>query len=144
MVANPVVLRVTFALVIASYTILPIFMLCLVIMHWALIALSFWMRSSSRMFIVKSFTTISAMTLILGASTYELQYTAGLIRLILFVLYMGLGGASIIFIEIVAPKWEERGNLRYSKEGPRVSPKPSPISVCQTATEEPHPSSATA
>ena len=142
-VANPVILRVTFAFAIASYTILPIFMLCLVVMYLALVALSFWMRSPSRMFMARSCATIGTMILALSVAMYELQFTAGLIRLLLFVLYMGFGGAMMIFIEIIAPKWEERGYLRYPKEGPQVLPKPSLISACQTATEEPHSSSAT-
>ena len=68
----------TVALVVASYTIVPIFMLCVVVMYLALVALSFWMRSPSRMFMARSFATIGTMISLLGADMYELQFTVGL------------------------------------------------------------------
>ena len=143
-VANPVVWRVTVALVVASYTIVPIFMLCLVVMYLALVALSFWMRSPSRMFMARSFATIGTMILALSAAMYELQFTTGIICWVLFILYMGLGGAALLFIEIIAPKWEERGYLRYPKGEPQILAKVSPVSPYQTSTEEQRPSSGNA
>ena len=139
-VANPDVWRLAVLLAVASFTIVPILMLCLVVMYVALRVLSFWMRSPNRIFIARSFTTIIVMTLMWPGSLYQIQYTTGLTQLTLIVLLVGLGGASIMFIEIVVPKWEERGYLRYPKVEPQLVAEASPVSVDETAMEEQRPS----
>ncbi len=47
-----------------------------------------------------------------------LQHLTANYRLAGTVMYMGIGGAALMFMQIVVPNWEDRGFLRHPKGTP--------------------------
>lgn len=98
--------------------IVPWAMLSLVVMLISSIALVWWTRSPDRGVFLETGAAMCVCTLGLALGLLGLQHLTGILRVAGIVLYMGTGGAALMFIWIVIPKWQDRGFLRHPKGTP--------------------------
>lgn len=103
--AIAVILLVMKPIVFPMYGILMVFLATGVAFLW-------WMRVPKRNVILRISLVIEGLLLLTGSMLFALEHTAGMNRMILTVVYLGLGDLVLLFCREVVPMWEERGFLR--------------------------------
>lgn len=98
--------------------IVPWALLSLVVMLVSLMALVWWTRSPDRGVTLQTGSAMCVCTLGMALGLLGLQHLTGILRVAGIVLYMGMGGAALMFVGIVIPKWQDRGFLRHPKGTP--------------------------
>ncbi len=104
--------------IVVTEAIVPWAMISLVIMTLSLMALMWWARSPKRDIFLRTGAAMCVCALSIALGMFGLRYLTGTFFVAGTVLYMGLGAAELMFIQIVIPNWETRGFLRHPKVMP--------------------------
>lgn len=96
----------------------PWALLSLVVMMVSMMTLMWWARSPVRGIHLRTGAAMCVCMLSMALGMLALQHLTANYRLAGTVMYMGIGGAALMFMQIVVPNWEDRGFLRHPKGTP--------------------------